>query len=96
MLHTRCIWTLATSHALVHDNHVHHCSSHALDFDAYTSSSVAWNNLCEENGQEGIFLEETAHACTLMVRATHDILSRDPWSQNAADRPMCLPPEQHL
>lgn len=53
MLNTRCIWTLATSHALVHDCHVHHCSSHALDFDAYTSNSVAWNNLCEDNGQEG-------------------------------------------
>jgi hypothetical protein len=53
VLKTRCIWTLATSHALVHDCHVHHCSSHSLDFDAYTSNSVAWNNLCEDNGEEG-------------------------------------------
>ena len=54
MLQTRCIWTLATSFALVHDNHVHHCAIHALDLDAYTSSSVAWNNLCEDNGQVGV------------------------------------------
>ncbi|GMH53681.1 hypothetical protein TL16_g01501 [Triparma laevis f. inornata] len=65
MLSTRCIWTLSTSHALVHDNHVSFCSMHALDFDAYTSSSVAWSNLCEYNGQEGIFLEETADHCVL-------------------------------
>jgi parallel beta-helix repeat protein len=65
MLQTRCIWTLATSHALVHDNHVHNCSLHALDFDAYTSSSVAWSNLCEGNGEEGIFLEESAKDCSL-------------------------------
>jgi hypothetical protein len=60
MMRGRCIWTLATSRAMVHDNHVHHCSAHALDFDAYTSASAAWNNLCEDNGEEGIFVEETA------------------------------------
>jgi hypothetical protein len=27
MMQTRCIWSLATSRALVHDNHVHHCST---------------------------------------------------------------------
>jgi hypothetical protein len=32
---------------------------HALDFDAYTSSSSAYSNLCEDNGEEGIFVEET-------------------------------------
>ena len=56
----RCIWALATNGALVHDNHVHHCSKHALDFDAFTSASAAWSNLCEYNGEEGIFVEETA------------------------------------
>lgn len=56
----RCIWTLATSHALIHHNHVHHCSAHALDFDAYTTTSVAYGNLCENNREEGIFVEETA------------------------------------
>ena len=45
----------------MHDNHVHHSNSHALDFDAYTSSSVCFNNLCEDNADEGIFVEETAH-----------------------------------
>jgi hypothetical protein len=34
---------------------------HALDFDAYTGSSVAWENLCEDNKHEGIFVEETSH-----------------------------------
>lgn len=56
----RCIWTLATSHAIIHHNHVHHCSAHALDFDAYTSTSTAYSNLCEDNTEEGIFVEETA------------------------------------
>mmetsp|Transcript_19664 Transcript_19664/g.51155 ORF Transcript_19664/g.51155 Transcript_19664/m.51155 type:complete len:378 (-) Transcript_19664:1305-2438(-) len=57
----RCIWTLATSHAIVHHNHIHHCSAHALDFDAFTGNSAAYGNLCEDNGEEGIFVEETAH-----------------------------------
>ena len=57
----RCIWTLATSRAFVHDNYVHHCTSHALDFDAYTSNSAAYSNVCEDNGEEGIFVEETAN-----------------------------------
>eukprot|EP00948_MAST-09A_sp_MAST-9A-sp1_P002763 g2763.t1 len=56
----RAIWTLATSRAYVHHNHVHHSLSHALDFDAYTTSSVSWKNLCEDNKDEGIFVEETA------------------------------------
>jgi parallel beta-helix repeat protein len=57
----RCVWTLATETALVHDNHIHHCTMHALDFDAFTSRSVAWSNLVELNGEEGIFIEESAH-----------------------------------
>jgi parallel beta-helix repeat protein len=56
----RCIWCLATSRALVHDNWVRNCSSHSLDFDAYTSASAAYNNLCEDGTEEGIFVEETA------------------------------------
>jgi hypothetical protein len=61
MIPVRAIWTIATSKAYVHHNHVHHSQSHALDFDAYTSSSIAWENLCEDNKDEGIFVEETAH-----------------------------------
>lgn len=61
MTNGRCIWTLATQHAYVHDNEVAWCSMHALDFDAYTGSSAAFNNYCHDNGEEGIFVEETAH-----------------------------------
>ena len=57
----RAIWLLATVSGYVHNCYVHHSLTHALDFDAYTSSSVAWNNLCEDNKAEGIFVEETAH-----------------------------------
>ena len=59
----RCVWTIATSAALVHDNTIQGCTGHALDFDAYTSSSAAWNNLVQDTGPEqgqGIFVEETA------------------------------------
>ena len=56
----RCVWCLATSHALVHDNLVRNCSSHSLDFDAFTSTSAAYSNLCEDGIEEGIFVEETA------------------------------------
>ena len=57
----RAIWLLATVSGYVHNCYVHHSLTHALDFDAYTSSSVAWKNLCEDNKAEGIFVEETAH-----------------------------------
>jgi parallel beta-helix repeat protein len=57
----RGIWALATSHAYLHHNHVHHCAKHSLDIDAFTSSSVCWSNLCEDNLQEGIFVEESSH-----------------------------------
>ena len=57
----RAVWCLSTTRALVHDNHIHHSNKHALDFDAFTSHSVAHNNLCEDNAEEGIFVEETAH-----------------------------------
>jgi parallel beta-helix repeat protein len=60
MARGRCVWCLATSHALVHDNWVRNCSSHSLDFDAFTSTSAAYNNLCEDGIEEGIFVEETA------------------------------------
>lgn len=34
---------------------------HSVDFDAYTSYSTAYNNVAEDNVQEGIFVEETAN-----------------------------------
>lgn len=62
----RCIWALATSRVLVRDNKVKFCASHALDFDAYTSDSIASGNLCTDNGEEGIFVEETASGNTIV------------------------------
>lgn len=57
----RAIWLLSTTKGYIHHCHVHHSLTHALDFDAFTSSSVAWENVCEDNAHEGIFVEETAH-----------------------------------
>lgn len=57
----RAIWSIATERNYVHHNYVHHADMHALDFDAYTASSIAWANTCEDNGAEGIFVEETSH-----------------------------------
>lgn len=64
-LAARCAWTISTSFALVHDNVIEECIKHALDFDAYTSSSAAYNNLARHNGPpdgygQAIFVEETA------------------------------------
>jgi hypothetical protein len=71
MLHGRCIWTLATSAALVHHNIVRNCSSHSLDFDAYTSSSAAYSNLLVDHGEEGIFIEETASGNFIFNNTIH-------------------------
>lgn len=57
---SRALWALATERVFALRNHIHHCYSHALDFDAYTKNSVAVSNLCEDNAKEGIFVEETA------------------------------------
>lgn len=67
----RCIWTLVTSRAMVHSNSVHDCASHALDFDAYTSDSIAYNNTCTGNGHEGIFVEETAKRNVIVGNTLH-------------------------
>lgn len=71
MLRGRCIWTLATSSALVHDNLVRNCSSHSLDFDAYTTSSAAYSNVLIDHGQEGIFVEETASGNFVFNNTVH-------------------------
>jgi hypothetical protein len=80
MTRGRCVWCLATSHALVHDNWVRNCSSHSLDFDAFTSSSAAYNNLCEDGIEEGIFVRShTASRCRgsafyIIISAMHRAL----------------------
>jgi len=61
MFHARAVWCLSTQRAMVHGNHIHHAGLHSLDFDAGTQYSVAHGNLCEDNTDEGIFVEETAH-----------------------------------
>jgi parallel beta-helix repeat protein len=68
----RGIWTLATSYAYVHDNKVHNCGKHSLDFDAYTKNSVAVSNTCQGNKQEGIFLEESASGNVLFKNICQD------------------------
>ena len=56
----RCLWTLNATRALIHDNKVHHCTNHALDLDVKTTKSAVWNNICEDNTQEGIYIEQNA------------------------------------
>ena len=51
MLRGRCIWLRATRSALVHHNLVRNCTSHSLDFDAYTSHSAAYSNELLDHGQ---------------------------------------------
>eukprot|EP00039_Didymoeca_costata_P011794 m.166819 g.166819 ORF g.166819 m.166819 type:complete len:200 (+) comp15294_c0_seq3:570-1169(+) len=57
----RSVWLIATSYAFVSYCKILNSIGHSLDFDAYTSSSTAYNNLCMNNGEQGIFVEETAN-----------------------------------
>ena len=54
----RCIWLLATSYALVHDNFIEHCYGHSLDVDAHVEHSAVFSNVMWNNGYQAIFVEE--------------------------------------
>ena len=47
----RGIWSLAHSHGYIHGNYIHHVTAYGIDFDAYTTNSIAFNNTCNDNGK---------------------------------------------
>ena len=57
----RCIWALVARFVVVHDNFIHHCHLHSLDFDSNTYASIAYNNDGEYLRQEHVFVEEKAN-----------------------------------
>jgi len=63
---TRAVWTESVSGVVVHNNSIFNCSSHALDFDAFTHYSTATsNNIWGNSGREGVFIE-----CVLYTSGT--------------------------
>lgn len=57
----RGIWSLVAGRNTFRENHIHDCQGHALDFDAYTTNSLAYQNTVTGAAiAEGIFVEETA------------------------------------
>lgn len=59
--YARCFWSLYMRYVLVHDNYIHHCTKHSLDFDSGTQNSMAYNNLGVDLKTNYIFVEEESH-----------------------------------
>lgn len=63
---TRAIWTESVSSVSVHNNTLYNCSSHTLDFDAFSHYSTATSNTIFGNaGREGVFIEQAAVGITV-------------------------------
>jgi len=63
---SRAIWTETVSGVSIHNNSLSYCSSHTLDFDAFTHYSVATNNIIFNNSaREGVFIEQGAVGITI-------------------------------
>jgi hypothetical protein len=61
----RAIWTETVSRVLIFGNTVSQTYSHSIDFDAFSSDSVAFNNTVLNSRQEGIFIEQGASYITV-------------------------------
>jgi parallel beta-helix repeat protein len=66
----RGIWAEAHKLLVLHST-FHHNAADGIDFDAYTSKSVAYNNTCYNNSRHGIFLEEGASENTIIGNTCH-------------------------
>lgn len=62
---SRAIWTETISGPLIHGNLVYNNSKHAIDFDAFSTHGVAWNNSAWNNAQEAVFIEQAASYITV-------------------------------
>jgi parallel beta-helix repeat protein len=68
----RGMWSLGSSRSFIHQNNVHDCGLHAVDFDAYTTHSVVVANTCNSNSGEGIFVEETSNGNVVFKNTCED------------------------
>lgn len=57
---SRAIWTETVSRVVVQGCTVSNNGAHAIDFDAFTSDSVAVGNTAYDNAEEGVFVEQGA------------------------------------
>jgi len=62
----RAIWTEKISRAVIHGNTIVNASSHTIDFDAFSSNSIAYNNTVSGSRQEAVFIEQGATYITVV------------------------------
>jgi hypothetical protein len=62
---SRAIWTETISSVLIHGNYVFNNSKHAIDFDAFSTHGVAFNNSAWNNAEEAVFIEQAASFITV-------------------------------
>jgi hypothetical protein len=63
---SRAVWTEKCSRVVIHGNIVSNANTHTLDFDAFSSNSIAYNNTVSGSRQEAVFIEQGASYITVV------------------------------
>jgi hypothetical protein len=63
---SRAIWTEKVQRVAVHGNTIAHTYQHTVDFDAFSSNSIAYNNTVSFSRQEAVFIEQGASFITVV------------------------------
>ena len=56
----RAVWVLVAQRVVVISNSMYNNSKHTVDYDAFTSAGVVYNNTIQASRQEGVFIEQGA------------------------------------
>lgn len=62
----RAIWTEKISRAVIHGNWINASYAHTIDFDAFSSNGIAYNNTVSYSRQEAVFIEQGATYITVV------------------------------
>ena len=62
---TRAIWTEKVNRVAIHGNVITDAYAHTIDFDAFSASSIAYNNTVSGSRQEAVFIEQGASYITV-------------------------------
>ena len=57
---SRSIWTETIRSVAIHGNTINNSAMHTIDFDAFSASSVCYNNSVSFSGEEAVFIEQSA------------------------------------
>ena len=62
----QAVWMEKISRAVIHGNTIRNASYHSIDFDAFSSNSLAYNNTVTDSREEAVFIEQGATYITVL------------------------------